>query len=91
MGKQKKVEESEEEQAERKRRKGRHDDYLPERKTYEELCRGEGIRMVRRQKHFDTLISRRPSESQLVCSVRPPAGRAASTAVTTTTTDTPNT
>ncbi|KAI3365144.1 hypothetical protein L3Q82_010119, partial [Scortum barcoo] len=48
LAKQRKVEESEEE-AEGRRRKGRPDDYLPERKTYEQLCRGEGLMMTPRR------------------------------------------
>lgn len=40
---------SEEAQTEEAQRKGRPDDYLPERKKYEQLCRGEGLRMVRRE------------------------------------------
>jgi len=50
LAKQKKVEQSEEEEERRQRResRGRPDDYLPERKKYEQLCRGQGVRMVRR-------------------------------------------
>lgn len=50
LAKQKKVEHKEEGQAEGRQRRetrGQVDDYLPERKTYEKLCRGVGIRMVR--------------------------------------------
>lgn len=28
------------------------DDYLPERQNYEELCRGQGLRMVRRRRGY---------------------------------------
>ncbi|XP_070847137.1 prolyl 4-hydroxylase subunit alpha-1a isoform X1 [Chaetodon trifascialis] len=49
LTKQKKMEEREEEETEGRRRKGRPDDYLPERKKYEELCRGEGLRMTPRR------------------------------------------
>ncbi|XP_040885369.1 prolyl 4-hydroxylase subunit alpha-1-like isoform X2 [Toxotes jaculatrix] len=50
LAKQKKVEEGEEgEGRQRKEIRGRPDDYLPERKKYEELCRGEGIRMTPRR------------------------------------------
>uniref|UniRef100_A0A4W6E873 procollagen-proline 4-dioxygenase n=1 Tax=Lates calcarifer TaxID=8187 RepID=A0A4W6E873_LATCA len=54
LAKQKKVEGREEgEEAEGRGQKGgtrgRPDDYLPERKKYEELCRGEGIRMTPRR------------------------------------------
>ncbi|GLD57807.1 prolyl 4-hydroxylase subunit alpha-1-like isoform X2 [Lates japonicus] len=54
LAKQKKVEGKEEgEEAEGRGQKGetrgRPDDYLPERKKYEELCRGEGIRMTPRR------------------------------------------
>uniref|UniRef100_UPI0037E823CE prolyl 4-hydroxylase subunit alpha-1-like n=1 Tax=Semicossyphus pulcher TaxID=241346 RepID=UPI0037E823CE len=49
LGKQMKVEGREEEEAEGRKRKGRPDDYLPERKKYEELCRGEGLRMTPRR------------------------------------------
>lgn len=38
-----------------KENRGRRDDYLPERKQYEKLCRGEGIRMVSRLK-LNTLL-----------------------------------
>ncbi|XP_028288001.1 prolyl 4-hydroxylase subunit alpha-1-like isoform X2 [Parambassis ranga] len=48
LAKQIKVEERGEEEQDRQRRetRGRPDDYLPERKGYEQLCRGEGIRMT---------------------------------------------
>ncbi|XP_076615173.1 prolyl 4-hydroxylase subunit alpha-1-like isoform X3 [Chaetodon auriga] len=49
LTKQKKMEEREEEETDGRRRKGRPDDYLPERKKYEELCRGEGLRMTPRR------------------------------------------
>uniref|UniRef100_A0A8C9YN75 Prolyl 4-hydroxylase subunit alpha-1 n=1 Tax=Sander lucioperca TaxID=283035 RepID=A0A8C9YN75_SANLU len=52
LAKQRKAEESEGEEGEaRKRRetRGRPPDYLPERKKYEQLCRGEGIRMTPRR------------------------------------------
>ncbi len=52
LAKQKKVEDSEEEETIGRQRKGRPDDYLPERKKYEQLCRGKDVKMVRRQKHF---------------------------------------
>ncbi|XP_049420450.1 prolyl 4-hydroxylase subunit alpha-1-like [Epinephelus fuscoguttatus] len=47
LAKQKKVEGTENESEVRQRRetRGRPADYLPERKKYEQLCRGEGIRM----------------------------------------------
>lgn len=47
LAKQKKMEGSENESEVRQRRetRGRPADYLPERKKYEQLCRGEGIRM----------------------------------------------
>lgn len=48
LAKQMKAEE-EEEGAGGRRRKGRPDDYLPERKKYEQLCRGEGVRMTPRR------------------------------------------
>lgn len=41
--------EKDEEETEGKQKKGRPDDYLPERRKYEQLCRGEGLRMVRRE------------------------------------------
>ncbi|KAM3591900.1 uncharacterized protein V6R79_009267 [Siganus canaliculatus] len=43
LAKQKKMEEEEEEP---RKRKGRPVDYLPERRKYEQLCRGEGIKMT---------------------------------------------
>ncbi|XP_023274706.1 prolyl 4-hydroxylase subunit alpha-1-like isoform X2 [Seriola lalandi dorsalis] len=50
LAKQKKVEEEEGAEGRQKREaKGQHDDYLPERKKYEKLCRGEGIRMTPRR------------------------------------------
>lgn len=49
LAKQKKVEGGREEEAEGTRRKGQPDDYLPERKKYEQLCRGEGLRMTPRR------------------------------------------
>ncbi|XP_067433427.1 prolyl 4-hydroxylase subunit alpha-1-like isoform X2 [Thunnus thynnus] len=54
LEKQKKAEETEEEEEEAGRTKRREtrdqpDDYLPERKKYERLCRGEGIRMTPRR------------------------------------------
>ncbi|XP_022621770.1 prolyl 4-hydroxylase subunit alpha-1-like isoform X2 [Seriola dumerili] len=53
LAKQKKVEEREEGEGadgrQRREAKGQHDDYLPERKKYEKLCRGEGIRMTPRR------------------------------------------
>ncbi|XP_056222910.1 prolyl 4-hydroxylase subunit alpha-1-like isoform X1 [Seriola aureovittata] len=50
LAKQKKVEEGEGAEGRQKREaKGQHDDYLPERKKYEKLCRGEGIRMTPRR------------------------------------------
>uniref|UniRef100_A0A146MGZ7 procollagen-proline 4-dioxygenase n=1 Tax=Fundulus heteroclitus TaxID=8078 RepID=A0A146MGZ7_FUNHE len=39
----------EERQRTRRESRGRRDDYLPERKQYEKLCRGEGIRMTPRR------------------------------------------
>ncbi|XP_027132906.1 prolyl 4-hydroxylase subunit alpha-1-like isoform X1 [Larimichthys crocea] len=47
--KQKKAEDKDEGEARAKTKKGRPDDYLPERKKYEQLCRGEGIRMTPRR------------------------------------------
>uniref|UniRef100_A0A3Q3JQ62 procollagen-proline 4-dioxygenase n=1 Tax=Monopterus albus TaxID=43700 RepID=A0A3Q3JQ62_MONAL len=56
LSKQKKVEERTEGEAEGRQRRetrGQPDDYLPERKTYEQLCRGEGLRMnPRRESHL---------------------------------------
>ncbi|XP_043958188.1 prolyl 4-hydroxylase subunit alpha-1-like isoform X3 [Gambusia affinis] len=52
LSKQKKLEVGEndkEEQRMQKENRGRRDDYLPERKQYEKLCRGEGIRMTPRR------------------------------------------
>lgn len=46
----------EEKTTEGRRTKGQPDDYLPERKKYEHLCRGEGLRMVRREKHVQTSV-----------------------------------
>lgn len=73
------------------RRKGQLDDYLPERKKYEQLCRGEGLGMVRRQKrtHIHLLVI--SSVTWLLSAARLLAGRAASSAVTMTTIVTPNT
>lgn len=82
--------EEREEEEEGGRTKGRPDDYLPERKKYEQLCRGEGLRMVRREKHFTHLFDI-IKVIPLLFSVRLLAGRAASSAVTTTTIDTRNT
>uniref|UniRef100_A0A3Q2TN96 procollagen-proline 4-dioxygenase n=1 Tax=Fundulus heteroclitus TaxID=8078 RepID=A0A3Q2TN96_FUNHE len=47
----KQVGQDDEEERQRTRResRGRRDDYLPERKQYEKLCRGEGIRMTPRR------------------------------------------
>ncbi|MED6269711.1 Prolyl 4-hydroxylase subunit alpha-1 [Characodon lateralis] len=42
-------EDEDEEQRTRKESRGRRDDYLPERKQYEKLCRGEGVRMTPRR------------------------------------------
>lgn len=81
---------SEEAQTEEAQRKGRPDDYLPERKKYEQLCRGEGLRMVRREKHFHTHLLNFIKIIVPVCSVRLLAGRAASSAVTSTTIATRN-
>lgn len=52
LAKQKKVEKVEEKEEESKVRQRREskDDYLPERKKYEQLCRGQGIKLVRRAK-----------------------------------------
>lgn len=93
LEKQKRVEEreEEEEETEGRQRKGQPEDYLPERKKYERLCRGEGLRMVRREKHSHTHICLTSSVIQLVSAVRLPAGRVASSAVTTTTIATRNT
>lgn len=58
LAKQKKVVEREEGEAEGRQRsetRGQADDYLPERKTYEQLCRGKGVRMVRRDTNTFTL------------------------------------
>ncbi|XP_073345446.1 prolyl 4-hydroxylase subunit alpha-1-like isoform X1 [Pagrus major] len=49
LAKQEKMGASEEAQTEETQRKGRPDDYLPERKKYERLCRGEGLRMTPRR------------------------------------------
>ncbi|XP_030256785.1 prolyl 4-hydroxylase subunit alpha-1-like isoform X2 [Sparus aurata] len=49
LAKQEKMGASEEAQTEEAQRKGRPDDYLPERKKYEQLCRGEGLRMTPRR------------------------------------------
>ncbi|XP_036937299.1 prolyl 4-hydroxylase subunit alpha-1a isoform X1 [Acanthopagrus latus] len=49
LAKQEKMGASEEAQTEETQRKGRPDDYLPERKKYEQLCRGEGLRMTPRR------------------------------------------
>ncbi|XP_044034138.1 prolyl 4-hydroxylase subunit alpha-1a isoform X3 [Siniperca chuatsi] len=51
LAKQKKVEEKEEEEEETegRQKKGRPDDYQLERKKYEQLCRGEGLRMTPRR------------------------------------------
>ncbi|XP_054899244.1 prolyl 4-hydroxylase subunit alpha-1-like isoform X2 [Poeciliopsis prolifica] len=50
LSKQKKLEVvGNEEQRMRKKNLGRSDDYLPERKQYEKLCRGEGIQMTPRR------------------------------------------
>ncbi|XP_071318228.1 prolyl 4-hydroxylase subunit alpha-1a isoform X2 [Trachinotus anak] len=53
LAKQKKVEKREEGEAaegrQRRETRGRPDDYLPERRKYEQLCRGEGIRMTPRR------------------------------------------
>ncbi|XP_029465036.1 prolyl 4-hydroxylase subunit alpha-1 isoform X2 [Rhinatrema bivittatum] len=47
------MEESQPEQGSKTKRKGRPEDYLSERKKYEKLCRGEGIKMTpRRQKRL---------------------------------------
>ena len=43
----KEKEEREREKREVSEKKGRPADYLPERRKYEQLCRGEGIKMVR--------------------------------------------
>ncbi|KAM4716004.1 prolyl 4-hydroxylase subunit alpha-1-like isoform 1-T2 [Anableps anableps] len=57
LSKQKKLkdgqDDDEEERRMRKENRGRREDYLPERKQYEKLCRGEGIQMTpRRQSHL---------------------------------------
>lgn len=53
LDKQKEVQGSEEEEEEERRQRretrGRPADYLPERKKYEQLCRGEGLRMTPRR------------------------------------------
>ncbi|XP_042364469.1 prolyl 4-hydroxylase subunit alpha-1-like [Plectropomus leopardus] len=51
LAKQKKMEGSDEDSEMRQRRetRGRPADYLPERKTYEQLCRGEGVGMTPRR------------------------------------------
>ncbi|XP_069543809.1 prolyl 4-hydroxylase subunit alpha-1-like isoform X1 [Brachyistius frenatus] len=52
LAKQKKVEESGEEEGEGRTRtegRGRPADYLPERRKYEQLCRGDGLRMTSRR------------------------------------------
>ncbi|XP_032431235.1 prolyl 4-hydroxylase subunit alpha-1-like isoform X1 [Xiphophorus hellerii] len=51
LSKQKKLEvdDNDEEQRMWKENRGRRDDYLPERKQYEKLCRGEGVRMTPRR------------------------------------------
>ncbi|XP_038591867.1 prolyl 4-hydroxylase subunit alpha-1-like isoform X2 [Micropterus salmoides] len=49
LAKQNKVVEKDEEETEGKQKKGRPDDYLPERRKYEQLCRGEGLRMTPRR------------------------------------------
>ncbi|CAJ1081351.1 prolyl 4-hydroxylase subunit alpha-1 isoform X2 [Xyrichtys novacula] len=41
--------EEEEEESEGRKRRDRPDDYLPERRKYEELCRGEGLKMTPRR------------------------------------------
>lgn len=51
LAKQRKVVEREKGEAEvrqRRETRGQADDYVPERKMYEQLCRGKGVRMVRR-------------------------------------------
>ena len=54
LAKQKKVEESGEGEdpkwRQRRETRGRPDDYLPERRKYEQLCRGEGVQMVSGEK-----------------------------------------
>lgn len=73
-------------------KKAQPDDYLPERKKYEQLCRGEGLRMVRRERRLKhSHLLHHTELTLLVLSVRLLEGRAASSAVTTTTTATPNT
>ncbi|XP_026170568.1 prolyl 4-hydroxylase subunit alpha-1-like isoform X2 [Mastacembelus armatus] len=49
LSKQKKVEEGDAEGRQKRETRGQADDYLPERKTYERLCRGEGVRMTPRR------------------------------------------
>ncbi|XP_027886106.1 prolyl 4-hydroxylase subunit alpha-1-like isoform X2 [Xiphophorus couchianus] len=51
LSKQKKLEvdDNDEERRMWKENRGRRDDYLPERKQYEKLCRGEGVRMTPRR------------------------------------------
>uniref|UniRef100_A0A8P4KDK4 procollagen-proline 4-dioxygenase n=1 Tax=Dicentrarchus labrax TaxID=13489 RepID=A0A8P4KDK4_DICLA len=49
LAKQQKAEERGEEEEEAKQKKSQPDDYLPERKKYEQLCRGEGLRMTPRR------------------------------------------
>ncbi|XP_059180186.1 prolyl 4-hydroxylase subunit alpha-1-like [Centropristis striata] len=49
LAKQQKVEESEEDARLRRETRGRPADYLPERKKYEQLCRGEGLGMSARR------------------------------------------
>lgn len=52
LSKQRREEEDYEEES--RQRTGQTDDYLPERKKYEQLCRGKGLRMVKTHIHTHT-------------------------------------
>lgn len=68
---------------------------IPERKKYEMLCRGEGIKLVRKCTNICKKKTKTPPVYKtllilLIISTRPRAGRAAYPVVTLTTTDTQN-
>ena len=102
LEKQKKAEESEslvkkdrgtrETGQKKKSRKNITNQLLPERKKYEMLCRGEGIKMVRKTKetHTSYFQFRPPLQLLSLSLVRPPEGRADCSVVTLTTITTPD-
>lgn len=61
----------EEKTTEGRQTKGQPDDYPPEKKKYERLCRGEGLRMVRRVRTLNTRLFEIISHSACLCRQTP--------------------